>query len=60
MSDPCEKYACPHADRCRKELLACNEFARFVITGIIRPLKQTPTPTKEKYLEIYPDDKKPT
>ena len=44
---PCEKYECPHLDRCAKEEIACRLFFHYVKFGrfvhaVMAELQPTP------------------
>lgn len=50
---PCERYVCPHFQRCKTEALACEAFHAYVVTGRSRP---GDNPTRERYLKIYKEE----
>ena len=50
---------CAHARRCKDERMCCYRFARYTGTKVrhFHFWRQHPeTPSKELYLECYPDD----
>ena len=51
---PCEKYRCEYYDKCKADLLACESFYTYVLSGrVVSPRKTWNKPMK-KYITSAP------
>lgn len=53
LRSPCA--SCPHFSRCQAQLLACEDFAQYVSTGIARQSGDR-APTHRQFVKTMGDD----
>lgn len=51
---PCDRGPCPERDRCKKELLACEPFVKYITHR--KDPRGVPNPTREIYMSVFMED----